>query len=203
MRELRRALGDDARRPRFVEAVPGAGYRFLGGVELRLAEPGGPEPTGPPSSIVVPPFAGPSGTLGAVAALAAAEVATALARHAHLRLVPHPGGLRLDGDPFAAQAAARQAGARHVVIGALHPAGRGGRLHVPPLDVGADLTLWADAIALRRPLDGAARGAARKIAGEIASRLGEPPEPRSGTRAIRPDRVGRDGARPSVMQTSG
>lgn len=31
--ELRRALGDDAARPAFIETVPGQGYRFLGPVE--------------------------------------------------------------------------------------------------------------------------------------------------------------------------
>ncbi|HOG48908.1 MAG TPA: response regulator transcription factor [Anaerolineae bacterium] len=33
--ELRRHLGDDADRPRFIETVPGAGYRFVGPVEVR------------------------------------------------------------------------------------------------------------------------------------------------------------------------
>jgi DNA-binding response OmpR family regulator len=31
--ELRRALGDDANNPRFIETVPGQGYRFVGNVE--------------------------------------------------------------------------------------------------------------------------------------------------------------------------
>ena len=33
--ELRRYLGDDAGRPRFIETVSGAGYRFVGPVEVR------------------------------------------------------------------------------------------------------------------------------------------------------------------------
>lgn len=33
--ELRRHLGDDADQPRFIETVPGAGYRFVGPVEVR------------------------------------------------------------------------------------------------------------------------------------------------------------------------
>ncbi len=36
---LRRALGDDARRPRFIEAVPGRGYRFLPPVSQRGRRP--------------------------------------------------------------------------------------------------------------------------------------------------------------------
>ena len=34
IRELRETLGDDARKPRYIETVPARGYRFLLGVEL-------------------------------------------------------------------------------------------------------------------------------------------------------------------------
>src|SRR6266850_7903826 len=34
--EIRKVLGDDSRRPRFVKTVPRAGYRFIGTVEERL-----------------------------------------------------------------------------------------------------------------------------------------------------------------------
>jgi DNA-binding response OmpR family regulator len=33
MSELRRALGDDPAQPRFIETMPGQGYRFIGRVE--------------------------------------------------------------------------------------------------------------------------------------------------------------------------
>jgi DNA-binding response OmpR family regulator len=33
--ELRRALGDDPAQPRFIETIPGQGYRFVGTVESR------------------------------------------------------------------------------------------------------------------------------------------------------------------------
>ena len=119
----------------------------------------------------MPPFSGPRGPLGALAGLAAAEMATALALHEHVRLLPVPSALPAGDDPAAAQALGRQVGARHVLTGALHPAGRGARLHLRLTDVEAGLLLWADAIALRRPLDRAARGAARRASNEIAERL--------------------------------
>src|SRR5438045_8337902 len=34
VRELRKVLGDDARQPRFIEALRGRGYRFLAAVEV-------------------------------------------------------------------------------------------------------------------------------------------------------------------------
>jgi len=45
VRELRRALGDDARRPRFVATVPRLGYRFVG-------EPVPASASGPPSPLM-------------------------------------------------------------------------------------------------------------------------------------------------------
>jgi TolB-like protein/DNA-binding winged helix-turn-helix (wHTH) protein/tetratricopeptide (TPR) repeat protein len=58
VRRLRRALGDSADVPRFVETLPGRGYRFLGHVEVTRAAAGAadarPTPTAP-----VPGPAGP------------------------------------------------------------------------------------------------------------------------------------------------
>ena len=172
VRELRRALGDDARAPHFVEAVPGLGYRFLGGVARRSSRGADPlRPEAPAGAIVVPAFSSPRGQLGALAGLAAAEMATALARHGHVDLLPVPSAPAAGDDPAAARALGRQAGARHVLTGALHPAGRGARLHLRLADVETGLLLWADGIALRRPLDRAARGAAQRASSEIAERL--------------------------------
>jgi DNA-binding winged helix-turn-helix (wHTH) protein len=45
IRTLRRQLGDDAARPRFIETVPKHGYRFVGSVEVEA----GDEPSGAPA----------------------------------------------------------------------------------------------------------------------------------------------------------
>ena len=39
MNKLRRALGDSADNPRYIETLPGRGYRFIGAVEHRLSAP--------------------------------------------------------------------------------------------------------------------------------------------------------------------
>jgi TolB-like protein/Tfp pilus assembly protein PilF len=57
--DLRQALGDDPRHPRFIETVHGRGYRFLGGVEESQPAVGATAPSKPrthPPSLVVLPF---------------------------------------------------------------------------------------------------------------------------------------------------
>jgi adenylate cyclase len=58
--DLRLALGDDPRRPRFIETVRGRGYRFLGGIDT-CGGPAHAEPQGPraahAASLAVLPFA--------------------------------------------------------------------------------------------------------------------------------------------------
>ena len=46
IRQLRRALGDDPRHPRFIETVPTRGYRFRGATKLS-ARPSAPSRVGP------------------------------------------------------------------------------------------------------------------------------------------------------------
>lgn len=71
IRTLRRQLGDDAARPRFIETAPKHGYRFIApvtredGTDDRLAATSAPEPIdlAPPSWIRIPRL-GAAGTLG-------------------------------------------------------------------------------------------------------------------------------------------
>jgi TolB-like protein/Tfp pilus assembly protein PilF len=57
--DLRQALGDDPRHPRFIETVHGRGYRFLGGVEESQTAVGATAPSKPrtrPPALAVLPF---------------------------------------------------------------------------------------------------------------------------------------------------
>ena len=69
IRQLRAALGDDARRPRFIETVPRQGYRFLAPV---IAGQAGLAPAATPSRI---------GRIAAVAALLAVASGAMLEFH--------------------------------------------------------------------------------------------------------------------------
>ena len=54
IKDVRKQLGDDASDPRFIETVPRHGYRFIGPVEVRHAEPTEATlPVAPPSPVVV------------------------------------------------------------------------------------------------------------------------------------------------------
>lgn len=54
IRTIRRQLGDDAARPRFIETVPKHGYRFIAPVESSGPEAPGSAPSSPPPSAPAP-----------------------------------------------------------------------------------------------------------------------------------------------------
>lgn len=167
--ELRRALGDNAHAPRFVESVPGHGYRFLGGVGVEA--PPAPRWEAALPSVAVLPMTDRTSRLGALAALAAEEVETELAQHARIRVVSSWGAVPPSG-PANARAIARDLGARHLVAGALHETEAGARLHLRLVDAEAGRCLWAGGYGLGPPdMAAAARRAAREAGGRVAAQL--------------------------------
>src|SRR5215831_14564153 len=64
MRELRQALGDDARMPRFIETVHRRGYRFIG--HLPIVHPSAPPTPSPPRRALPPLLPGRAAELEAL-----------------------------------------------------------------------------------------------------------------------------------------
>src|SRR5262249_32373401 len=64
MRELRQALGDDARRPHFIETVRRRGYRFIG--HLPTVHPSALPPSSPPRRALPPLLPGREAELEAL-----------------------------------------------------------------------------------------------------------------------------------------
>lgn len=95
--QLRRALGDDARAPTFVEAVPKRGYRLVAAVGPAAEGPSVRTPTAPARKRPARSIARRWGALAAVVALAALGLG---------RFGPHPPGL---GDPETGAESPREA----------------------------------------------------------------------------------------------
>ena len=73
--QLRRALGDDAQHPRFIETAARRGYRFVGRLAAAGASPGAPIPAAAPSSPPSP--AQPAALIGRARPLATLQAAWA------------------------------------------------------------------------------------------------------------------------------
>ncbi|HYL62341.1 MAG TPA: winged helix-turn-helix domain-containing protein [Candidatus Methylomirabilis sp.] len=67
VKKLRQALGDDKKKPRFIETLPKRGYRFIGTVK-------GPAPR--PAQAMLQPFAGEASWVGRIAKLRCEDGAT-------------------------------------------------------------------------------------------------------------------------------
>lgn len=90
IRSLRRQLGDDASRPRFIETVPGHGYRFVAAVEVhdeRRAAPAGPRPVASATVPIVAPIAIGGGLAGLIGGILYGSILSASLADAGLGMV--------------------------------------------------------------------------------------------------------------------
>ena len=94
IKELRRALGDDSREPRYIEGVYGRGYRFVAGVTERARPP-------IPRAAAQPGRAGGRWRLPAVAAVGLLAILASLAAVWLTRAPPASGRLQIAVEPFA------------------------------------------------------------------------------------------------------
>ncbi|RPI14212.1 MAG: hypothetical protein EHM65_04755, partial [Acidobacteriales bacterium] len=119
---LRTALGDSAEQPRFIETLPGRGYRFIGDVsQLPSTAAGGPlrKPR-----LAVLPFVNLSGDPGQeyFSDAVTDEVITALASFApkHLAVIARTTAMHYKGSRKDLARIGRELGVDYVVEGALH-----------------------------------------------------------------------------------
>lgn len=122
--DLRLALGDDPKQPRFIETVHGRGYRFLGGIERFGQTAGGKAPKEDgkhPRSLVVLPFANLSDDLRQeyFSDGITEEIITELSRFSELIVIARNSSFAYKNQPVDIRQIARELGVSYVMEGSV------------------------------------------------------------------------------------
>jgi TolB-like protein/cytochrome c-type biogenesis protein CcmH/NrfG len=149
VQELRRALGDDPRNPRFVETRHRRGYRLLVPVASAAMASPAAEKSPPPSdkaSIAVLPFRNLSGDAEQeyFADGIAEDILTALSRFPSLFVIARKSSFLYKGKTVDIEQVGRDLGVRYVLEGSVRKAG--GRIRIAAQLIQADtgIHIWAD-----------------------------------------------------------
>lgn len=145
--DLRQALGDDPKQPRFIETVHGRGYRFLGGVEAirRSADADGLTPLSKPS-IAVLPFVNISGEPEQeyFADGLSEEIITALSLVPWLFVIARNSSFSYKGLTIDVRKVGEELGVRYVLEGSIRRAGDRVRINGQLVDTETAAHIWAD-----------------------------------------------------------
>jgi adenylate cyclase len=147
IQELRRALDDDARQPRYIETRHRRGYRLIVPLGAASEAPASnvPAPPGKPSLAVLP-FDNLSGDRDQdyFADGIVEDMTTALSRIGAFFVVARGSSFTFKGRNVPAQEVGRQLGVRYIVEGSVRRAGQKLRLTVQLIDAESGHHLWAD-----------------------------------------------------------
>ena len=141
--ELRKALGDNARKPRFIQTVPRRGYRFL--VEPEVVEARAAADDTP--SLAVLPFVdlAAGGDNAYFCEGMAEELTHALSRLRGLRVLSRTSALQFRDGQRDLREVGRQLGVDLLLEGSVRPAGDGFRTLARLVEVPTGFDLWAEA----------------------------------------------------------
>ena len=147
MQELRRALGDNARQPRYIETRHRRGYRLIAPLRL-LAAPSAPGAVPVPSkpSLAVLPFdnLSPDRDQDYFADGIVEDMTTALSRIGSFFVVARSASFTVKGRKGQAQQIGRELGVRYLVEGSVRRAGQRLRLTAQLIEAETGHHLWAD-----------------------------------------------------------
>jgi TolB-like protein/Flp pilus assembly protein TadD len=158
--EVRQALGDDVRRPRFVKTLPKLGYRFIAPV-VPVAEggaaaegtPPGPLPSAllshappPPTAIVVLPFVNLSGDPDNeyLCDGLAEELINTLTKSGSLQVVAHSSSFSFKGRDLDARDIGRQLNVGMILEGSVRRTGSRIRVSAQLIDAASGYHVWAE-----------------------------------------------------------
>lgn len=155
IKELRRALGDESRAPRFIESAYGRGYRFIAEVSDAVEPVSAPAAParGAAEGLVLPTK--PSIAVVRFAALGddvedwfadgiVEEIAVALTRFTTLFVIAASSSLTFTGPERDHAAISRQLGVRYLLDGSVRRSGERVRVTVRLIDGIAEQQIWAD-----------------------------------------------------------
>ena len=147
--DLRLALGDDPKQPRYIETVHGRGYRFLGGIDEDKV-PAGAEPrhergTHPPSLVVLP-FANlsddpkqeyfPDGITE--------DIITELSRFSELTVIARNSSFAYKDLPVDIEQVARELGVSYVLEGSVRRDGARLRITAQLIEANSGVHIWGE-----------------------------------------------------------
>lgn len=147
IQELRRALADDARQPRYIETRHRRGYRLIVPPATATAAPASPMPAPPGKpSLAVLAFDNLGGDRDQdyFADGIVEDMTTALSRIGAFFVVSRGSSFTFKGRNVPAQEVARQLGVQYIVEGSVRRAGQKLRLTVQLIDADSGHHLWAD-----------------------------------------------------------
>lgn len=153
IRELRRALGDEPKRPRFIETRHRRGYRFMAALSpsaRRDADRGAPRPTpaegGGKPTVVVLPFENMSGDpdQGYFSDGVSEDIITALSRHRSLLVIARGPAFAFKGHPTDSRTVGARLGADYVVEGSVGKIGRRLRIRARLVESETGRYVWSE-----------------------------------------------------------
>ena len=140
IQELRKALEDDARQPRFIETRHRRGYRFIG-----LVTPSGAGASDKPSVAILPFHnLGPERDDEYFADGLVEDLTAALSRIPSIIVVDRGSSFTFKGKSVRAQQLGSELGVRYIVEGSVRRASQRLRLTVQLIDAGSSRQLWAE-----------------------------------------------------------
>jgi len=133
--QLRRALGDDARSPCYIESVPRRGYRLIAGTAAQE-----------PDSVAVLRFVdmSPSQDQAPLCAGIAEEILNRLARIRELKVVGRTSSFQFDPSNANIREISQRLGVRHVLEGSVRTAGNRVRISARLVECEGGLQRWSE-----------------------------------------------------------